>query len=108
MIIALYKSNYPVELQGTPKWEELPDGYFIVPEDNIKGSIEDLPAIVSGTFSFSKGIKPRIGEHVLAAFSLEGHRYLCNSTIMYKSEKDVVDRNEWTAQLGITNIIRTW
>jgi hypothetical protein len=35
MIIALYKSNYPVELQGTPKWEELPDGYFIVPEDDI-------------------------------------------------------------------------
>ncbi len=108
MIIALYESNYPVELQGTPKWEELPNGHFIAPEDDIKKLMEDLPAIVNGTFFFSKGIKPRIGEHVLAAFTLDGHRYLCNSTIMYKSEKDVVARNDWTAQLGITNIIRTW
>lgn len=108
MIIALYESNYPVELQGTPKWEDLPNGYFIAPEDDIKKAIQDLPEIVDGTFFFSKGIKPRIGEHVLAAFTLEGDKYLCNSTIMYKSEKEVGPRKDWTAQLGITNIIRTW
>ncbi len=108
MIIALYESSYPVEPLGTPNWEELPGGYFIASEDDIRTAIEDLPEMIEGVFSFSKGTKPRIGEHVLAVFPLDGRRYLCDSTIIYKSEKDVVDRNEWAAQLGITNIISTW
>ena len=113
MIIALYESSYPMEPLGTPKWEELPNGYFNASEDDIKKSIVDLtsvnlPSTVSGVFYFSKGIKPRIGEHFLAVFPLDGLRYLCNSTISYKSEKDVVDKNEWEAQLGITSIISTW
>jgi len=112
MIISLYESNYPSETEGTLKWEELPDGYFNASEVDIRQSIEnvivDIPWNVSGVFSFSKGIKPRIGEHLLAVFPLDGIRYLCNSTLSYKSELDVVDSNEWTAKLGISSIIRTW
>lgn len=109
MIIALYESSYPIEKSGTPTWDELPVGYFTADKDGVRQSIEkDDPMPFSGVFSVCIGDKPRVGEHLLAVFALDNTRYICNSTISYRSEKDVVDSDEWEAQLRFSNIIRKW
>jgi hypothetical protein len=107
VIIALYESIYPIAQAAKPNWEDLPVGYFSAEGEMVQDLIvRGPPGRFSGVFSVCRG-KPRVGEHLLAVFGLSGTWYHANATLSYRSELDVVDSDEWSAELGFANVVRS-
>jgi len=111
MIIALYESNYPVTLDEEPAWHDLPIGHFQCDWRQLR-RIETGEAFrVDGHFRMAgrKGVsRPRVGEHLLAAFSYKGNRYLYNSTLSYNPVFLGQRKQNWWAHLGLVRQIRKW
>jgi hypothetical protein len=76
MIIALYESNYPIVLDEEPKWQDLPVGYFQVEQWRLGRALTQEVPILYGTFVYAHGFRAHSGDHLLAAFSYKGERYL--------------------------------
>jgi hypothetical protein len=109
MIICLYYSNYPIEKNGTPDWKSLPIGYFQIDEKTLESELSTKNTVLNGRFLYNQG-KPRIGEHLLSVFSLNGKNYIYNSTISYRYEieSDPDNKDNFNADLGLLNIIKEW
>jgi hypothetical protein len=111
MIIALYESNYPVVPNEEPDWQDLPIGHF---QCDWRGlcRIETGEAFrVDGHFRMAgrKDVnRPRVGEHLLAAFSYKGNRYLYNATLSYNPIFLGQRKQNWWAHLGLVRQIRKW
>ena len=86
MIIALYESNYPVTVDEEPTWQDLPIGHFRCDWRQLRGIEAGQAFRVDGYFRMAgrKDVNvPRVGEHLLAAFSYKGYRYLYNLSLIH-------------------------
>jgi len=109
MIICLYYSNYPAEKTGYPNWENLPIGYLQINGNTFESEKIKKSPTLKGKFIFNQG-RPRVGEHLLSVFSLNGKNYLYNSTFSYSHdiEKNPNSRDNFDANLGLHDIIKEW
>jgi len=106
MNISLYESDYPIQQNGTPSGEKSPVGSFRADTDIVRNKVKKNDASTfNGVYTHSRYPKPRVGEHLLAVFELDGKNYLYNSTIDYRSESDIGDNDEWPATLNFQNQI---
>jgi hypothetical protein len=110
MIISLYESNYPILQDEEPIWQNLPLGFFQVERAKVGQYLAGGKSVLYGSFHYAdrfEGDKPRVGEHLLAAFSYKGERYLYNSTLAY-IVSDISRKWRWDATLGLTKFIKKW
>jgi hypothetical protein len=110
IIVSLYESNYPITQDEEPIWQNLPLGFFLGDRAEMGKILAGNKINLYGAFYYAdrfNGDKPRVGEHLLAAFSYKGERYLYNSTLSYIIS-DVSRKWRWDAILGLTKFIRKW
>jgi len=106
LIIALYESNYPVVLSGEPDWQALPTAYFQFAQWQMTQHEKPL----YGQLLYARGNRPRIGEHLLAAFSYKQERYLYNTSLDYADRyaNASARKQRWAAKLFLLELIKRW
>ena len=111
MIICLFESNYPINREGEPNWEELPVGYFECDRNKLRQIASETTVNLYGTLIFAERenfLRPRSGEHLLAVFSYKQKRYLFNSTLSYGSTDTLRKQKLWV-RLGFNaKPIKVW
>lgn len=110
MIIMLYESNYPIVQYEEPGWSGLPIGFFQVDQRTLRDLNNNSICNLWGYFlanDIDGILRPRSGEHLLAAFAYRKERYLYISTLSY-SDVSIERKQKWWARLGLSKQIKKW